>query len=71
MKPSILDVIFPQSEGRAVLPPEVVIAAALSTIRWAPGDMHSPEDRVVSLIMTGLKQAGWQITPITKDKNDA
>ena len=69
MKPSIIDAIFPKPEGAgATLLPELVIAAALSTVRWSPGDMHGPEDRVVQLIMTGLKMAGWKIVPIKESE---
>ena len=69
MKPSIIDAIFPKPEGAgATLPPELVIAAALSTVRWSPGQMHGPDDRVVSLIMTGLKMAGWKIVPINQQE---
>jgi len=56
--------IFPKRDGDAPLEPELVIAAVLSMVRWSPGTMYGPDDRVVSLIMTGLKQAGLQIVPI-------
>lgn len=69
MKPSIIDAIFPKPEGAgATLEPELVIAAVLSTVRWTPGQMHGPEDRVVSLIMSGLKQAGYKVVPIKENE---
>lgn len=59
--------IFPKRECDVSLEPELVIAAVLSMVRWTPGTMCGPDDRVVTLIMTGLKQAGYQIVPIKKE----
>ena len=71
-QPLVIDrlaALWQKPEGNAVLEPGLVIAAVLSTLRWAPGQMHGPNDRVVSLIMSGLKQAGWKIVPIKEDAN--
>ena len=61
--------IFPPPLCGATLPPDLVIAAALSTVRWSPGEMHGPDDRVVQLILSGLKMAGWKIVPIKEGAN--
>ena len=71
MKPPLdidrLPDIFPKRADDAPLEPELVIAAVLSMVRWSPGNLYGPDDRVVTLIMTGLRQAGLQIVPIKKD----
>lgn len=43
--------------------PSEVIAISLNTVRWVPGRMHDPDDKVVQLILHGLKQAGWKLEP--------
>lgn len=51
--------------GPLVTPAEV-IAIALSMIRWTPGRLHGPDDKVVQLILRGLQEAGWKIEPMER-----
>lgn len=51
------------SAAPLILPSEV-IAIALNTVRWVPGRMHDPDDKVVQLILHGLKEAGWKVEPL-------
>jgi len=53
------------SAGPLITPAEV-IAISLSMVRWVPGKMHDPEDKVVRLILHGLEQAGWKLEPMER-----
>lgn len=50
------------SAGPLVEPAEA-IAIALSLVRWTPGRLHGPEDRVVTLIVQAIQKAGWKFEP--------
>lgn len=50
------------SAGPLVDPAEA-IAIALNMVRWTPGNLHGPEDRVVTLILRSIKESGWKIEP--------
>lgn len=43
--------------------PGEAVAIALSMLRWAPGRLHGPDDRTVTLVLKSLDLAGWKIVP--------
>ena len=59
-----LALILRKPRAAPMVEPSEVIAIALSMVRWTPGRLHGPDDRIVQLILRGLREAGWKIEPI-------
>jgi hypothetical protein len=49
--------------ARPLVEPAEAIAIALSLVRWTPGRLHAPDDRVVSFVLKAINDAGWKFEP--------
>lgn len=58
-----LQLLMRKPSAAPLVEPAEAIAVALSMVRWTPGRMHGPEDRVVTLVLQALDQAGWKVEP--------
>ncbi len=59
-----LQLLMRKPSAAPTLYPSEVIAISLNAVRWVPGRMHGPDDKVVQMILHGLKEAGYKIEPL-------